>query len=262
MRGVACVRTGRGDLARDPDALGLAVLRCRAPADAALHAARRRRLRRRPPERRGGFGFADDVVLLATHGATHIDASATSSATARCTTASASEVGSGARAAAGSRRRPDRDARGVRRLRARWVPAIPPGCRRPRAAAGADRHGASSPAGDALLVRTGWTEAWQRGAAVSDTWPGLDSDCADWIAEREVALVGADNLAVDGYPSSVPGCDAPLHLSLLRDRGVYLCELLDLSGLAAAGRSTCMLVVAPLPLHGAVASPVNPVAIL
>jgi kynurenine formamidase len=212
------------------------------------------------PER-GGFGFADDAVLLATHGATHIDALSHVFHDGQMYNGfAASEVGS-----AGARRCGIENV-GPIVTRAVFVdfgelaPGELIGAARLRAAVAATDT--TPEPGDALLVRTGWTEAWLRGGAGTDTWPGLDADCAEWIAGRELALVGADNLAVDGHPSSVSGCDTPLHLSLLRDRGVYLCELLDLSALAAAGRSTCMLVIAPLPLHGAVGSPVNPVAIL
>ena len=54
----------------------------------------------------------------------------------------------------------------------------------------------------------------------------------------------------------------PLHVELLRGHGVYLAELLDLEALAAAGRATFLFMLAPLPLTGAVGSPVAPVAVL
>jgi len=75
-------------------------------------------------------------------------------------------------------------------------------------------------------------------------------------------LVGADNVAVEAYPSGDPGCQVPLHIGLLRDHGVYLSELMDLDALAASGRGTFLFVLAPLPLAGAVGSPAAPVAVL
>jgi kynurenine formamidase len=116
--------------------------------------------------------------------------------------------------------------------------------------------------GDAVLVRTGWIEAFGRGEADGSAWPGLDHDCGPWLAERDVVLVGSDNVGVEAFPSSDPECQVPLHISLLRGHGVYLSELMSLAGLATAGRSTFLFVMSALPLVGAVGSPVAPVAIL
>lgn len=218
------------------------------------------------PER-GGFGFADDCVMLATHGTTHVDALSHVWRDGLIYNGFPSaEIGS-----SGARRC------GIERIgpivtRAVFVDMVPQGDQAlaPGKAIGAAdlidavaRSGVSGPEpGDALLVRTGWTEAWQRGEATVESWPGLDADCAEWIAERDIALVGADNVAVEAFPSSDPDCQVPLHIALLRDRGVPLCELLDLAALAASRRSECLLMIAPLPVQGAVGSPVNPVAVL
>jgi kynurenine formamidase len=214
----------------------------------------------------GGFGFADDCVLLATHGATHVDAlSHVWRDGLMYNGFAAATVGS-----SGARRC------GIEQVgpivtRAVFVDLVPDGrdaliageaIGRDQLAEAVHRTGVVPEPGDALLVRTGWTEAWRAGGTEADSWPGLDRDCSDWIAERDFALVGADNIAVEVFPSSDPECQVPLHLALLRDRGVYLCELLDLSVLSARGRATLLLMIAPLPLHGAVGSPVNPVAVL
>jgi kynurenine formamidase len=260
IRGVACVRDGTAIALAIPMAAGAgSPLVGRPPMqhfmlrDGADYAGGR-------PER-GGFGFADDCVLLATHGATHIDAlSHVFHDGAMYNGFPASEVGS-----AGARRC-GIDVTGPIATRGLFVDfgALQAGelIGAHRLAAAVDAAGVAPEPGDALLVRTGWSEAWRRGETTVERWPGLDADCAEWIAAHDIALVGADNPAVDGFPSSDPDCQAPLHVSLLRDRGVYLCELLDLSGLAASGRSACLLVISPLPLRGAVGSPINPVAVL
>jgi kynurenine formamidase len=116
--------------------------------------------------------------------------------------------------------------------------------------------------GDALLVRTGWLDAFIAGTADGSQWPGLDKDCGGWLADSDVVLVGSDNVGVESYPSSDPECQVPLHITLLRGHGIYLSELMDLSGLAEAGRPTFLFVLAPLPLVGAVGSPVAPIAVL
>ncbi|RYF44332.1 MAG: cyclase family protein, partial [Comamonadaceae bacterium] len=116
--------------------------------------------------------------------------------------------------------------------------------------------------GDALLVRTGWLEAYQAGKVSADQWPGLHGDCADWLAECDVVLVGADNVGVEAYPSADPDCQVPLHIELLRGNGIYFSELMNLAPLTPARQATFLFVLAPLPIVGAVGSPVAPVAVL
>lgn len=116
--------------------------------------------------------------------------------------------------------------------------------------------------GGALLVRTGWLTAWSAGAADASAWPGLDLDCAKLLADADVTIVGADNIGVEVFPSNAPDCQVPLHVALVRGRRVYFSELLDLDELAASRRTSFLLVIAPLPLVGAVGSPVSPVAVV
>ena len=212
----------------------------------------------------GGFGWADDVVTLPTHGTTHVDALShiwrdglmyngvpASNVTSR-----------GARKLGVHQIRPI-VTRGV------FVDAAPGGYRDPddRVTAGElerllERREVALEPGDALLVRTGWLAEAVAGRADARAWPGLDGACAGWLAERDVVLVGADNVGVEAWPSGDPDDQMPLHVGLLRDHGVYLSELMDLDGLAASGRATFLFVLAALPLVGAVGSPVAPVAVL
>ncbi|WP_281285863.1 cyclase family protein [Nocardioides humi] len=104
--------------------------------------------------------------------------------------------------------------------------------------------------GDALLVRTGWVRAWRSQRAQVTAWPGLAPNCAEWINEAGFALVGADNIAVELGPSPRENDAAPLHARLVRDFGIYLVELLDLEAIAAQGRSSFLLSIAPMPLVG------------
>ena len=215
------------------------------------------------PER-GGFGFADDVITLPTHGVTHVDALAhvwcdgqlynghdsrhvTSRGAARLGVDKMSPIvtrGVFIDAAPGQHRSPGDHIHTdelQQRLAAVDVELMP---------------------GDALLVRTGWMEAFAQGQADATRWAGLDRDCAQWLADREVVLVGADNGGVESLPSSDPNCQVPLHIDLLRGCGVYFCELMNLAALAAAARPTFLFVLCPLPLVGGVGSPVAPIAVL
>ncbi len=96
---------------------------------------------------------------------------------------------------------------------------------------------------------------------------GRDRRLQDWVRDSGLAVLVADNYAVEAYPAS-PGegdCAAlPLHELCLFKLGIHLGELWWLSDLAghlrAAGRSRFLLTAPPLNLPGAVGSPATPVA--
>jgi kynurenine formamidase len=215
------------------------------------------------PER-AGFGFADDVVTLPTHGVTHVDALAHVWQDGQMYNGHpAREVTSRGAARLGIDKMTPIVTRGV------FVDAAPGGSRTPDDPIHvgelrqrlADSEVELLP-GDALLVRTGWLDGFAAGTANGSSWPGLDRDCADWLADSDVVLIGSDNVGVESFPSSDPDCQVPLHIQLLRGRGIYFSELMDLSGLVDAGRPTFLFILAPLPLVGAVGSPVAPIAVL
>jgi hypothetical protein len=96
---------------------------------------------------------------------------------------------------------------------------------------------------------------------------GRDARLLQWITDSELAVLVADNYAVEAYPAtSHVGCCAtlPLHEHCLFKLGVNLGELWHLTPLAqwlrAHGRSRFLLTAPPLRLPGAVGSPVTPIA--
>jgi kynurenine formamidase len=208
-----------------------------------------------------GFGFADDYIIMATGATTHIDALAhvwrdglmwngisantvTSRGASKCGIQTVGPIVTRALFV-------DLDD-GSDAERMIHVDEL-------RAAV--QRTGIIPEPGDSLLVRTGWLRRWRDGSASEDEWSGLAPDCAEWIGEQDFVLVGADNLAVEFGPSPDPMDAAPLHVELIRNRGIFLLELLDLERVAEFDRSAFMLTVAPMPLVGGVGSPVNPVGI-
>jgi Putative cyclase len=213
-----------------------------------------------------GFGFADDTLVLPTGATTHLDALAHVWAEHTMWNGfSASGVTSRGASHCGI------DKAGPIVTRALFVDAGPPngGSLSDDTALTAedlqrylDAAGVRPESGDALLVRTGWLARWRAGTATAARWAGLDPSCAAWLDEQGFALIGADNIAVEAGPSADPDDAAPLHVALIRDRGIPLLELMDLEELAATGRAEFLLVVASLRLVGGVASPVNPVAVL
>lgn len=212
---------------------------------------------------RSGYGFSDDVLMVPTHGTTHIDALAhVWQGGVMYNGFKATNVTSRGAAKCGI------DKTGPLVTRAIFVDFAGEDSAPDRAimadelAFAVGRTGIRPEPGDALLVRTGWLGAWRGGKIGKHPSAGLHHECAGWIIESGFALVAADNIAVEVMPSRDPACDMPMHIALTRDNGIYLAELFDLDALAASGRSDCMLVVAPLAIKGGVGSPVTPVAIL
>ena len=136
--------------------------------------------------------------------------------------------------------------------------------------------GVTVEAGDMVCLHTGFGElllemkrepdkhALENSCAVLD---GRDARLLQWITDSGLAVLVADNYAVEGLPaSSQPqGCAAlPLHEHCLFKLGVHLGELWYLTELAdwlrAQGRSRFLLTAPPLRLPGAVGSPATPVA--
>jgi kynurenine formamidase len=216
--------------------------------------------------RPGGFQFAEEVVSFAAHTATHIDALAHAwyddrlyngfpSSTVRSTT--------GAQRCGADKLRPIAT-RGVLLDLAGPDLEVEPG--RPFGAQelqrAAQEAGVEVGEGDAVLLHTGWMEAaGSDGARYFAAEPGIDVSGARWLAEAGVAVVGADNYAVEVQPSE-PEAAFPVHQLLIRDWGVPLIENLILAELLASGRRTFFFVAAPLPLVGGTAGPVNPIAVL
>lgn len=123
--------------------------------------------------------------------------------------------------------------------------------------------------GDIVLVRTGqigqvradgsWGE-YSGGSA-----PGLGVDCAHWICEHEIAGYATDTWGTEVIPNETPDIFQPLHMILIVHAGVLVGEIFDLEGLAedcaGDGVYEFLFVAPPLPITGAVGSPINPQAI-
>jgi kynurenine formamidase len=134
----------------------------------------------------------------------------------------------------------------------------------------AEAQGIAVESGDIVLVRTGmmtrclgegsW-EGYCGGAA-----PGLSIHCAAWLYEREVAAICTDTWGVEVQPNETVDCFQPLHMISLRNTGVLFGEIFHLDDLAEAcaedERYAFLFTAPPLPITGAVGSPINPLAIL
>jgi kynurenine formamidase len=217
--------------------------------------------------RPGGFQFAEDTVVLPLHIGTHIDA--------LCHAWYDDALyngfpGSGTRSTSGATRcGTDKMGPVVGRGVLLDVASVhggplPDGVAiRPRDLEQAmKRAGVGIGNGDIVVIRAGWAEHQGRADNVSfDGEPGLDIDSAVWLAEREIAALGADNFAVEVIPFA-QGTVFPVHQRLIRDFGIPLMEGLLLHELATTGCHEFLFVASPLPVVGGTGSPINPIAIL
>lgn len=115
--------------------------------------------------------------------------------------------------------------------------------------------------GDIMIVRTGWLEARQKpDGPPAGLEPGLGLDAVNFIRDHDIAVVGADNAAIESIPFD-KNIFLAVHIELLVKLGVTLVEHLWLAELAADRCYESTLVVGALPVTGATGSPVNPIAI-
>lgn len=126
-----------------------------------------------------------------------------------------------------------------------------------------ERQGIGVEPGEVALVRTGNARRWEEPERYL-AGPGISTEGSEWLAERRVLAVGADNMAWDviGYEDPGYGCNLAGHLILLVRYGIYIVENLQLEELAAAGEYGFTFVCTPLKLVGATGSPVRPVALI
>jgi kynurenine formamidase len=137
----------------------------------------------------------------------------------------------------------------------------------------ASSQGVAIEPGDVVLVRTGWT-GWYAGLSQEERnavgmtrpQPGLApvERTAEWLWDRQVAAVAADNLALETMPLHFEEGRC-LHFWLIPCLGMPIGELWWLDDLATAcaadGRWAFQLVSAPLNVRGGVGSPPNALAI-
>lgn len=130
--------------------------------------------------------------------------------------------------------------------------------------------------GDMVCLHTGFSTALlamggepdlERLASVGAVLDGSDKRLQHWVDESGLAVIIADNYAVEAVPGTARAGRhpfLPLHELCLFKLGIHLGELWYLHDLAAwlrnAGRSRFLLTAPPLRLPGAVGSPVTPVA--
>ncbi|WP_035770479.1 cyclase family protein [Arthrobacter castelli] len=133
-----------------------------------------------------------------------------------------------------------------------------------------ERQGDSSSVrrGDVVVLRTGQytrtrREGW--GDYAGGPAPGLSFTSAGWLHRTEIAGIATDTWGFEVRPNEFDTAFQPLHQIAIPNLGLFIGEMWDLDELAAScaedGRYDFMLTAAPLPITGAVGSPVNPIAL-
>lgn len=217
-------------------------------------------------KRPGGFQFSEDTVVMPMHTGTHIDA--------LCHVWYDNELYNGfsgdtVRSTYGGKhcgidKMPPIVSRGVLldlvRLKGKTLPDG-------QAITRSDLEDAASQAqvsiepGDVVLLRTGWLERNINAVNVDfNVEPGINLEAAEWLAKAGVAVIGADNFAVEALPFP-EGMVFPVHQRLIRDFGIPLLEGAVLDRLGERKVSIFLFVAAPLPVVGGTGSPLTPLAI-
>ncbi|MDH5212886.1 MAG: cyclase family protein, partial [Gammaproteobacteria bacterium] len=106
--------------------------------------------------------------------------------------------------------------------------------------------------GDVVLIHTGHGLLWMvdndeynRGA------PGIGMEATLWLADKKIAMVGADTWPVEVIPSEDPELAFPVHQELIARRGIYNFENLNLSELATDEVYEFAFMFAPVKFKGA-----------
>lgn len=122
--------------------------------------------------------------------------------------------------------------------------------------------------GDLVLVRTGryaraLREGWNGYAGGPSA--GLSFTTAGWLHGTEIAAIATDTWGFEVRPNEFDDAFQPLHQVVIPNMGLTIGEMWDLEALAADcaedGVYEFLLVAPPLPITGAVGSPVNPIAL-
>ncbi len=121
------------------------------------------------------------------------------------------------------------------------------------------------PKGAALLVRTGWAQWWDDAPAFlshADGVPGPNAESVAWLAAHDPVVVGSDTTAFEHIPAGEGHARLPGHRILLVESGIPILEMLRLEDLTAVSPSRFTFIAAPLRLVGATGSPLRPLALI
>ena len=116
--------------------------------------------------------------------------------------------------------------------------------------------------GAVVLFHTGWGRHWgSDNETFNSGAPGIGLEAAKWLADRSVAIVGADTWPVEAVPNPDPDLVFAVHQELIARNGIFLHENVATERLADAQVYEFAYIYAPLRIKGATGSPGNPIAV-
>jgi len=133
----------------------------------------------------------------------------------------------------------------------------------------AEQQGVTIRQGDIICIRTGFIQKLlceNDKKAYTQTWPGLSFECVHWLSQHKVAAVAADTIGLEVFPCGFDDdCFLPLHMVTIRDMGTMIGEMFNFEVLSVDSAEDriyeFLFIGTPLPITGAVGSPVNPLAV-
>jgi kynurenine formamidase len=123
--------------------------------------------------------------------------------------------------------------------------------------------------GDVVIFRTGrmgeWYDDGAMGAAGKAKYGRMEAGpnlaTARMLVKMGVSAIGADNVAVEVFPTGTPGDPHPVHIYTLVDNGVHILENLWLEDVARDGVKEFLFSAAPVRIKGATGSMWHPAAV-
>jgi kynurenine formamidase len=133
----------------------------------------------------------------------------------------------------------------------------------------AERQRVAIERGDFVIVRTGQMERCLKngdwGGYAGGDAPGLAFETADWIFRSEIAAICTDTWGCEVRPNETKDASQPWHWVVIPLIGITMGEIFYLKDLAddceRDGVYEFFFCAPPLPITGAVGSPINPMAI-
>jgi kynurenine formamidase len=116
--------------------------------------------------------------------------------------------------------------------------------------------------GDVVLFHTGWTKLIGKdNKRYGSVEPGLGVEGARYLAERQVAMVGADTWGLEVLPFEKNAGVFEVHQILIPMNGIYILENMETSEMVKDQAWEFLFTLGPSRITGAVQAIINPIAI-
>ena len=115
--------------------------------------------------------------------------------------------------------------------------------------------------GDVVVIHTGWGKHWMvDNDRYTETEPGIGLSAGQYLVEKEIVMVAADNWGIEVVPNPDESLAFPVHQLFLAKHGIYNLENIITAELAKDKVYQFCFNFTPLRLKGATGSPGNPIA--